>query len=331
MREILVKLDHRHPDFPMLRQTPGSYGRWGRFIFVVNQPVDACDWWVVCEGVTATLQAPCPPNRKVLLTWEPPCRELPYQRAFLAQFDRVITCHRGIRHQDVHFEQQGQPWFVGRSFDQLIGSDPPPKTRALSIVTSNKTRFPGHRARLDLALRLKEHFGNDADLYGRGLRGFADKWDVLSTYRFSVAIENEVADDWMTEKLADCLLTTTHPFYAGCPNIGRYFDTTHAITTIDIEDYEGTIRVIERALADETRWEQSQEALLVARERYLREHQLFALLARILEPATQSGLPVQQNTIRPERANLVGRVSRRVSRLMSHSSDTDPAEVSETE
>ena len=34
----------------LLRQTPGGLGVWGDCKFVVNEPVEYCDWWVVCHG-----------------------------------------------------------------------------------------------------------------------------------------------------------------------------------------------------------------------------------------------------------------------------------------
>lgn len=314
MADIVVKLDFQHPKWPLLRQTPGGEGRWGDHRFVVNQDVDRCDWWVVCEGVLRDTTVDVPPGRVVLVTWEPPDRVPGYAPSFVAQFDRVLTCHRALDHPRKHYEEQGHPWFVGRSYDELAGSEPPPKPKLLSIVTSNKQASEGHRLRYELAHRLKEHFGDDADLFGRGIRDFDDKWDVLAPYRFTLAMENDLADDWITEKLADCYLASTFPFHWGCPNVDRYVEPG-AIEVIDPHDLDGTIRRIEAALADADRYERALPALLATRERFLDHHQLFPLLSRLLsswaeEPA---GAPVRRKVAAEFRPpSLLTRVRRRL-------------------
>ena len=70
-------------------------------------------------------------------------------------------------------------------------------------------------------MALKKHFGDQIDLFGRGLNDFEDKWDVLANYKYTVAIENDFCDDWVTEKYFDCILSNTLPFYYGCPNLGQ--------------------------------------------------------------------------------------------------------------
>jgi len=39
-----------------------------------------------------------------------------------------------------------------------------------------------------------------------------------------LAIENVKINNYLTEKLIDCLITRTIPIYWGCPNIAKYFD-----------------------------------------------------------------------------------------------------------
>jgi len=42
---------------------------------------------------------------------------------------------------------------------------------------------------------------------------------------FSLIIENDNTDNWVTEEIIDCLVTGTIPVYWGCSNIGDYFNT----------------------------------------------------------------------------------------------------------
>lgn len=73
----------------------------------------------------------------------------------------------------------------------------------------------------------------DIDIYGNGwensgitdsrLKGqINNKKDALLDYKFSIAIENCVEENYFTEKITDCLLTNTTPIYYGCPNIEKY-------------------------------------------------------------------------------------------------------------
>jgi len=312
--DVVVKLDFQHPAFPLLRQTPGWSGRWGRFRFLANEYVERCDWWVVCEGVLRDEVAVCPPGRLVLVTWEPPSRIIPFAPSFVSQFDRVLSCHTGLPHAVVEHEQQGHPWFVGRSYDQLSGSEPPAKSKLLSIITSDKQVTEGHRRRYELAHLLKEHFGDDADLFGRGIRDFDDKWDVLAPYRYTFAMENDVAADWLTEKLSDCYLAATFPFYFGCTNVANYVEPS-AIEVIDPLNSAATIRRMEELMDRASHHEEALPALLATRERFLNHHQLFPLLARLLQEWDSRPLATTETRrVRPEfrPPGLLTRASRRL-------------------
>lgn len=295
-----VKLTTQHPGFPVLRQTPGGTGRWGETTFLLDDDGDPYDWWVVAEGLLRTERVRCPPENVVLLTWEPPSRPA-YRQAFIDQFATVVTCHQGLVHPHVVLEQQGLPWFVGRSYDELVVDEPIAKTRDLSIVTSNKVFTEGHMTRLRLAHALKEHFGERADLFGRGIRDFDDKWDVLAPYRYTVAVENDLEPFYVSEKLTDCFLARCIPFYAGAPNTDRWFPADSFIP-IDPSDIAGTVRRIEDTLGDAHDEAIRSAAMAQARRRALDVEQLFPMLDRVLR-SLADGRPIGPTTtvtLRPE-------------------------------
>ena len=64
------------------------------------------------------------------------------------------------------------------SFDDFK-THTPQKTKPVSVVASNRTDLPGHRARRDFVAKLKDALGDQVDVFGRGLNGFVDKRDVL--------------------------------------------------------------------------------------------------------------------------------------------------------
>jgi hypothetical protein len=199
----------------------------------------------------------------------------------VSQFAHLLTCHRRLRHPDVRYGLQGHPWFVGRSYDELRHSDLPDKSSPLVIVTSSKAFSRGHRARLEFALGLKQRLGDAVQLVGRGIADFEDKWDVLAPTRYAVAVENFVADDWLTEKLPDCYLAGAFPLYHGAPNAEKYFAPS-TFAEIDIADLDGATRLIEGFLADDSHYEGVREDLLTARNDYLDRRQFFPLMSDLL-------------------------------------------------
>lgn len=312
-----VRVSFQHPSWPLLRQTPGGAGVWDGVSFGLGAALPECDWWVVAEGVLRTERAVCPPNRTILVTWEPPCRLEPYRAEFLAQFAHVLTCHRGLSHPRVHYGLQGHPWFVGRSYDEARPPLDRPKLPLLSIVTSDKAITEGHRRRLRLAHALKDHLGDRAVLWGRGIRDFDDKWDVLAPFQFTLALENDRGPEVMTEKLPDCFLTETLPFYDGCTNAERYFPPG-SFVRVDGDDVAGSVRAVERVLNDPESHQRALPALREAKRRYLDELQFFPLLAELLGrlSATEPAEPARAVEVRPEFApeTLVRRGLRRLVR-----------------
>lgn len=254
-------------------------------------------------------------GHRILVTWEPPSRRPPYDPQFLSQFDVILTSHRSLPHPHVRHGLQGHPWFVERAYDELASLAPPSrKENSVSIITSNKTSLPGHQRRLSFALELKEELGDRAVVYGRGLREIDDKWDALYPFLISVAIENDIADDWATEKLYDCFLTWTVPFYAGCTNLHQYFPSD-SFVSIQMDDVSGTAEQIRTALDDPNYFASKLPALTEARDRCLNVYNLFPVIADLVDQLRDGddGGPVT-GTVYPEfgAPSLARRVAGRV-------------------
>ena len=71
----------------------------------------------------------------------------------------------------------------------------------------------------------------DVHSYGRhrrnrplrdGDRGQPSKMRTISQYKFDLAFENSICDDYVTEKFYDPLLAGTVPVYLGAPNVGVF-------------------------------------------------------------------------------------------------------------
>jgi hypothetical protein len=103
------------------------------------------------------------------------------------------------------------------------------KTKLVSFITSNKTVTEGHRFRVSCVNSLMTN-NSLVDIRGVGYHEIIGKIEALKDYRFSIAIENGIAENYFTEKILDCFLTGTIPIYCGCSNIGDFFNINGIIT-----------------------------------------------------------------------------------------------------
>jgi len=289
---ITMKLTTGNPEWPIIQQTPGRKGLWGDCKFLINEKVDECDWWFVVEGLKDEDRTRVPKGHVVLLTGEPPNIKK-YQKGFVRQFSQVMTCHTDLDHPKIVRTHQAYPWFVGRrargheniaftkGYDDLKSATEFKKDKVLSVVSSSKTYIDGQRKRLDFAKRLKERLGEKVDLFGRGINEVEDKWDALAPYKYHVALENAVQPDYWTEKITDVYLAGSYPIYYGCPNIGDYFPEG-SYTTIDIDDFEGSVARIEKTISDGT-YERSLSKIMEARDLCLDKYNMFPMLASFVE------------------------------------------------
>lgn len=275
------------------RQTPGFSCSWGDYQFFINEEIAECDAWVVCEGLpTSAESTSCPPDQTIFISSEP-YSIWRYERKFLKQFAKIITCQREIKGPNVTYSLQGHGWHVGayqadargfglaKAYDELISTSSIPKTKLLSIISSNKQDNAGHRQRYRFALALKQALGDQADIFGRGINDFQDKWEVLAPYKYSVAIENCANDDYITEKLNDCFLAHAFPFYYGAPNIAKYFSAS-SYELIDINDLARSLKKITTTITDDKHYDQHLSAVISSKLQYLNHYQLFPLVVEFL-------------------------------------------------
>ncbi|MEO9804468.1 MAG: glycosyltransferase family 10 [Reichenbachiella sp.] len=279
-----IKFTYPFPNWPIDRQLPKKSMVLDNYEFFINDA--SCtdpDFWVIFDGLLRDEKANCKKDNTVFFTAEPPSFKK-YNHDFLQQFGHVITCQRNINHPNIHYFHQGHPWFVGKSYDELISRIKIPKSKNISVITSDKQITDGHKKRFDFCHQLKEHFGDDVDLFGRGIKDFEDKWDVLAPYRYSVAIENEYLDDWFTEKLYDCFLAHTVPIYYGCPNLKEYFDP-NSFSRININNIKESFAQVDRLL--ESRYEDYILPIEQAKIKYLNKYNLFFLIINKIEEIGQ--------------------------------------------
>lgn len=260
-------------DWPnLLRQTPGARGVWQDIRFTLN-PVDRCDYVVICNTIPHRVEVTCPPECVWSVIGEPPQPCFGPWHTDLPQASRVYTVDEQFRGPRFIHGQTALPWHVDRDYDQLVACPCPQKTRDLSWVTSDIAVFPGHRARLRFLRAMSGKI--DFDLFGRGFASIEDKWDGLAPYRYSFAIENHRNPYYWTEKIADCFLAWTMPIYSGCRRIKDYFPEESMIE-IDVDDPNVADRIRSEMAGD--RWRRNLDAIAHARELVLNRYQFFPFI-----------------------------------------------------
>jgi len=285
-----------------LRQFPGGVPVWGECAFTFDPDARDYDWLVVYDDLPPVAGErfsdrvevlACPPGNTLLITTEPSSIKT-YGSAYTAQFGHVLTSQESafLRHPGRICANPAFQWFFGKGsnhlvpFDALAAAKPPDKPHLVSTVCSVKRqRHTLHRRRYDFTQALKAALP-EMDIFGRGVRPIDDKAEALLPYRFHVTIENQVAPHHWTEKLADAFLGFTVPVYCGDPNAGEYFPIESFIA-FDLDD-PGAIDAIVRAVrADD--YPKRLPHVLEARRRVLYEHNIFAVLARLIPPLHVAG------------------------------------------
>ena len=287
MKTILIITRDPLVHFRQMRNTGGITDD-GEFRFVINDTSCRPDFVVIKEkGLRVPTMFDVPRSHTILLTGEP-YSILCYPRKFCAQFGTVLACQPQIKPipgTNVIHTQAILTWFVGATFEQ-DGTNRFPmnyedirRAKLISVISSNKAFSRGHVDRLRFMEKLKERYGDKIDIYGRGNRGFADKWEVLAPYKYHIVIENSTGDYYWTEKLADCYLAGTFPIYHGCTNISDFFPD-RAFVPVDIRNFDRTAEIIDATLAADLYTERQQE-LAVSKQLVLVKYNMFNFIAEI--------------------------------------------------
>ena len=175
------------------------------------------------------------PPGQIWVAWSQECN-LYYPQLgdsnFMRQFDLTMTYER---HSDIP-----HPYY-GVDMLKAFQSPPHPKTQTTpaALFISSHVNLSG---RLEFVTELGRHM--DIHSYGRQLnnrslandRGSQDKLATIASYKFTLALENAIAPDYVTEKFFEPLLVGSVPVYLGAPNINTYAPGEHCF--INAADFE---------------------------------------------------------------------------------------------
>ena len=285
MAKILIT--NSVPTEPILRQIPRRATSWCNHEFSLTSTGEAVDAWVVYDNLLKPETIMIDRRRTMLVTAEPPSIRR-YRSVFTSQFGSVRTSHSTIMHSNVERGHEAQPWHFGMhpcqshpqilDYDTLASFAPPAKPKLLSVISSNKVVTDDHRQRLRFVEKLKSAFGDQIDVFGRGIRDMQDKADAIWNYKYHIALENDHSEYYMSEKLLDGFLGWSFPFYSGSTYADRVFPKG-SFARIDMYEPARSIETIQSILQSSS-YERNLESIRKARSLVLNELNLFAVLCK---------------------------------------------------
>lgn len=303
---ILVRII-KNWDYPdIFRQSPGGKGIWDNVRFVTEEISD-CDYVIVSNYSRKKYRILCPKENVWSLQQEPPNEYFRMRHKAHEVYRRVFTTDRTLRGERFTHTQPALPWHIDKTYDELVKIKSAPKTKVLSMITTNKKNFQGHRERVSFLEKIKNKV--DFDLYGYGFHPIRDKWDALYQYKYSLAIENFSCSDYWSEKIADCFLSYTMPIYYGCTNLSRYFPE-ESFVQININD-KNVIDKVSKVVQSNL-WEKRKEAIAYARRLILTKYQFFPFMVKQIknwESKTQNDKLVKEYITIPNEETLLTRLS----------------------
>ena len=298
------------PTEPVLRQVPRAVPNWCNHKFVTEcseeQVVDA---WFVYDNLVKPETHRVDRRKTMLITGEPPSIRR-YRSVFTSQFGAVRTSHAAIEHPQTTRGHEAQVWHFGMhpcrthpeilDYDTLASMSCPKKPKLLSVISSNKAITEDHRQRLRFVDELKNAFGDQIDVFGRGIRDVPDKADAIWDYKYHIVLENDHSELYMSEKLPDGFLGWTFPFYSGSTHADKSFPEG-SFARVDMYDPVRSIETI-RSHVQSNSYETRIEQIEKARKIVLDELNLFAVLCKTydaMEASLSSQERMSQKTVRP--------------------------------
>lgn len=299
MKKILIHRTYPWP--PLLHHTPGNTGQWQEFQFTEDAESEY-DYAVILNHLEEGRQINCPLENTWRVVQEPPAEHFKSWHQNPGYSSLTFTCDPERKGPGYVSSQPMLPWHVNRDYDFLSSAQIPEKTKKLSWITSTRTKLEGHRLRmaflefihgklpdLDLLSTVVAHYAAPTSHQGfrkqieskqdqLGFKRVEDKWAGLAPYTYSLAVENHSGLYYWSEKLADCFLSWTVPFYYGCTNIDDYFPA-QAMIKIDITKPEEALHIIKETLANDDPAKRL-DALTEARRRVLDQYHLFPSITR---------------------------------------------------
>ncbi len=273
---------------------------------VCNSAID-CDYVVVLNKVNKNTIVKT--KRIIALQQEPYIREsrqyaIPFKNEWAISADYYLFCDTVLAFNDGLFEDKQlistnpKTFIINNTkfikhhpalyflfgdidYKNLCTLPAPVKTKDISCIASfDKKAFYGHLDRIKFVKALKKsRIGHRIDFFGNKTEyELKEKKDGIIPYKYTIAIENNSQDDYISEKIMDAYLGYSIPIYFGAGNIDKYFPKNSFIK-IDIYNLEDSIKIIEDIL-DSDFYEENFNSLLQARSLVINKYSMLHSLSK---------------------------------------------------
>jgi hypothetical protein len=155
---------------------------------------------------------------------------------------------------DLDVFRNNSEWHIDKTFSNLLKEDIN-KTKELSTVVSSLYFMQGHKFRIDF-LKFIETKHVNIDIYGKDNKFLFkqyigplppyDKNNGLIPYKYTIACENCLMNNYFTEKIIDAILSECLCFYWGCKNIDEFIDSRAYIRLDD--NFETSMLTIQNSI-----------------------------------------------------------------------------------
>jgi hypothetical protein len=258
------------------RLSKDGNGKWGKVQLVYEGSVDF--YIIICST-----QERFVPSKTLLFQMEPFVRCNESQWGTWSQPEKLGLL-KVFEHKD---SMNNLEWHLSLSYSDLQSLSHA-KSKNLSTVVSSKYSDEGHKKRIDF-LTYCESKNLEIDIYGRennfnysNYKGsLVNKEDGLLPYKYTIACENNVIDNYVTEKLADSILSECLVFYYGCPNLESILDS-RSFVRLSFNNFEEDYNLI-RASIQNNEWEKRLPYIRASKHKILNELQFFPRIERELD------------------------------------------------
>jgi hypothetical protein len=241
--------------------------------------------------------------------------EVDSMKKFLSQFSHVYTYHQYFGSGGVA-QPPFLPWMINANHGESMFNhhdrdvsffqnlNDLTKTKLISVICSTQGLTPGHKMRLRFVEQLQRHFSSDLDWYGNGLNPVSEKWDAIAPYKYTIALENQSRHNVITEKLGDSFLALSYPFYWGAPNANQFF-SQDGFTHINIEDFEGSVKIIEEVIRADT-YLNKMPAIIENKNKVIHEFNFLNRIIQVCESRNVNEEPVSMTLKSVQEFELTG-------------------------
>lgn len=190
-------------------------------------------------------------------------------------------------------------WHLSHSIDELdnlIIEKSPLYEKDISTIVSSQYSMEGHKLRIDFCKYMEDNYkegklyvyGRDNKYCFKNYKGqlpWLEKEEGIFPYKYTFAAENTSYDNYITEKLIDCILGESLCFYWGSSNVEEYHDSRAFINLTPIiasKGFKGALELIEKYI-ENNEWEKRIKYIREEKRTIIHTQNLFSRIENIIK------------------------------------------------